>query len=54
LEVEEEEKLERQNEKPERSLFTELQERMEQLKESSKDLRLPEVPMVTAFRWVVK
>jgi hypothetical protein len=34
-----------------RSLFAQLQERMEQLKESGKDLRLPEVPMVTAFRY---
>ena len=50
VQVEEEEKLERTVEKPERSLFTELQERMEKLKESGKDLRLPEVPMVTAFR----
>ena len=50
VQVEEEEKLERTVEKSERSLFTDLQERMEKLKESGKDLRLPEVPMVTAFR----
>lgn len=47
--VEEEEKLEQQENGPEKSLFSELQERMEKLKESGKDLRLLEVPMITAF-----
>jgi hypothetical protein len=50
--VEEEEKLEQEERgETQRSLFAQLQERMEQLKESGKDLRLPEVPMVTAFRY---
>ncbi len=50
VKVEEEEKLEQMEKSGGKTLFMELQERMEKLKESGKDLRLPEVPMVTAFR----